>query len=164
MGTFRIRIEQDYLKFSAAHFLLFANGTCERVHGHNYRVRVELQGGLSAEGFVFDFLQIKPLVKTICDRWDHRVLLPQLHEELKLRQDARVVEATYHDRRYCFPAEDVVLLPVRNTTVELLARHLAGEIGDTLKKEHPVAHLTAIRVAVEESFGQEAFYEEVFSA
>lgn len=164
MGTFRIRIEQDYLKFSAAHFLLFANGACERVHGHNYRVRVELQGGLTEEGFVFDFLQIKPLVKKICDRWDHRVLLPQLHEDFKVRQEGAVVEATYHDRRYCFPSEDVILVPVRNTTVELLARHLAGEIADALKREHPVVHLTAIRVAVEESVGQEAFYEEVLSA
>lgn len=162
MGTFRIRIEQDYLKFSAAHFLLFPNGSCERVHGHNYRVRVELQGGLTEEGFVFDFLLLKPLVKKICDRWDHRVLLPQLHEDLRIRQEATSVEATYHARRYCFPAEDVVLLPIRNTTVELLARHLAGEITDALKKECPVAHLTMIRVVVEESFGQEAFYEETF--
>ncbi len=41
--TFATRVEKEHLKFSAAHFLIFANGSAERLHGHNYRVAVELE-------------------------------------------------------------------------------------------------------------------------
>jgi hypothetical protein len=36
--SWSIQIDKDYLKFSAAHFLIFPDGTAERLHGHNYKV------------------------------------------------------------------------------------------------------------------------------
>lgn len=162
MGTFRIRVEQDHLKFSAAHFLLFAHGECEHVHGHNYRAWVEVEGSLTENDFVFDFIALKPLVKKICDRLDHRVLLPTENEALQITQGNGVIEAKFQDKRYCFPAEDVVLLPIRNTTAELLARYISETLKEELRTKFRVQNLTTIKVGVEESFGQEAFYEEKF--
>ena len=40
--AYAIRVEKENLKFSSAHFLIFEDGTAERLHGHNYRVAVEL--------------------------------------------------------------------------------------------------------------------------
>ena len=162
MAGFRIRVDQDYLKFSSAHFLLFANGECERVHGHNYRAWVELEGSLEPNDYVFDFITVKPMVKKICDRLDHRVLLPTENAELRIEHRDSVIEAAYHEKQYRFPAGDVVLLPIHNTTVELLAKYICGELKQELKARFGGTNLTTIKVGVQESFGQEASYEERF--
>jgi 6-pyruvoyltetrahydropterin/6-carboxytetrahydropterin synthase len=162
MAGFRIRVDQDYLKFSAAHFLLYSNGECERVHGHNYRTWVELEGSLEANDYVVDFLAIKPLMKKICDRLDHRVLLPTENAALKIARGGSVIEATFHDKQYRFPAGDVLLLPIHNTSAELLAKYICGEVKQELKAGLGAAHVTRITVGVQESFGQEASYEEAF--
>lgn len=162
MAAFRIRVDQDYLKFSAAHFLLFPHGECERVHGHNYRAWVELEGSLEANDYVFDFITVKPLMKRVCDRLDHRVLLPAENADLRIEQGDSVIDAAYFERRYRFPAGDVLLLPIRNTTAELLARYICGELKQELKARFGGKHLSTIKVGVQESFGQEASYEEAF--
>ena len=162
MAGFRIRVDQDNLKFSAAHFLLFAHGECESVHGHNYRAWVELEGSLEPNDYVFDFITVKPMVKKICDRLDHRVLLPTENAELRIEKGESVIDAAYHERRYRFPAADVMLLPIHNTTAELLARYICGELKQELKARFGGRNLTMVRVGVEESFGQEASYEEAF--
>ena len=162
MAGFRIRVDQDHLKFSAAHFLLYSNGECERVHGHNYRTWVELEGSLEANDYVFDFLAIKPLMKKICDRLDHRVLLPTENAALNIARGGSVIEASFHDKQYRFPAGDVLLLPIHNTSAELLAKYICGEVKQELKAGLGAAHVTRITVGVQESFGQEASYEEAF--
>ena len=46
MESWAIFLEKEYFKFSAAHFLIFPDGTAERLHGPNYRVMVEIEGEL----------------------------------------------------------------------------------------------------------------------
>ena len=101
-------------------------------------------------------------MKKICDRLDHRVLLPTENAELKITKGASVIDATFREKQYRFPAGDVVLLPIHNTTAELLARYICGEMKKELKAGSGAAQLTWIRVGVQESFGQEASYEEAF--
>ena len=43
-GEFRVSVTKDYLVFASAHFITFAGHRCEGLHGHNYRVRVTLEG------------------------------------------------------------------------------------------------------------------------
>ena len=45
VGSEPIEVDKEYLKFSAAHFLIFPDGSAERLHGHNYRVYVEVEAG-----------------------------------------------------------------------------------------------------------------------
>ena len=63
--------------------------------------------------------------------------------------------------RYGFPAHDCVLLPIANTTAELLAQHLAHRVRDELARSGAV-RLHALELEVEENFGQAARYREVF--
>ena len=44
--SYCVRLEKEYLVFSAAHFITFNGNICERLHGHNYRVRAEVHGPL----------------------------------------------------------------------------------------------------------------------
>ena len=61
--------------------------------------------------------------------------------------------------RYVFPRIDCALLPVPNTTVEMLAQYLAGRVCKELASSGGVA-LRAVEVEVEENFGQSATYRE----
>ncbi len=162
MGTFTIRVEQDYLKFSCAHWLLFCGGECESVHGHNYYASVELEGTLDETGYVFDFVTLKRVARGICDRLSHHVLLAAENQDLKVVRVGDTVEAAYKNKRYAFPAEDVILLPIQNTTAEQLARYIAGEVARELRAHYRAENITRIRVGVEESAGQTAYFEERF--
>ena len=41
---FSIEVAKDYFNFASAHFLIFANGRREPLHGHNYQVSVAMEG------------------------------------------------------------------------------------------------------------------------
>jgi len=43
---FSIEVAKDYFNFASAHFLIFANGRREHLHGHNYQVSVAMEGEL----------------------------------------------------------------------------------------------------------------------
>ena len=159
MSAFRIRVEKDYTVFSAGHFITYEGHLCEALHGHNYRVAAGFEGPLDENFYVLDFTRLKRLLKTVVDRLDHRMLLPSESERVVVQNTGNEVVATYQDKRYVFPAGDVVLLPIPNTTAEMLARWIAGEIKALLSPTE-LAAAKAIEVEVEESFGQRAIYRE----
>ncbi|MBI2401379.1 MAG: 6-carboxytetrahydropterin synthase [Gemmatimonadetes bacterium] len=159
MSAYRVRVEKDYTVFCAGHFITYDGHECESLHGHNYRAAVGLEGPLDENFYVFDFTRLKRALKVIVDRLDHKMLLPAQSERIRVAEDGDAVLATYKDKRYVFPRSDVVLLPVPNTTAEMLARWIAGQLKEALRGSL-LAGLRAIEVEVEESFGQRAFYRE----
>jgi 6-pyruvoyltetrahydropterin/6-carboxytetrahydropterin synthase len=61
--------------FSAAHQLHGYAGNCEALHGHNWKVEVQVTGGkVNDIGIVIDFKELKRLTKCILDRFDHGML------------------------------------------------------------------------------------------
>jgi len=58
--------------FAAAHALRGYKGKCERLHGHNYRVRVTVTGDqLDNIGLLMDFVEIKEVMRRVVERMDH---------------------------------------------------------------------------------------------
>lgn len=159
MGTFRIHVEKDYLGFCAAHFITYEGHQCETLHGHNYRVRITIEGPVDQNFYVLDFVRVKRMMKRICDELDHRVLLPLNNSLLELEQTETSVSVRYKHRRFVFPREDVVLLPIPNTTAEMLAQYVCDRAREELR-EFGAQQLTAIEIEVEESIGQSAIYRE----
>ena len=102
MERWSIDLEKEYFKFSAAHFLIFPDGTAERLHGHNYRVRVELGAELSRFGLVLDFKMVKPVVRGICDRLDEHWIIPGEHPELRDKVALIYEDDEGHSARYTF--------------------------------------------------------------
>ena len=158
-GDFRVSVSKDYLVFASAHFITFAGHRCEGLHGHNYRASVTLEGRLNEEAwFVFDFVELKKIMRRLCDEIDHLVLLPLQSDRVKVNQDGEIVKVLVDGKpRYVFPLRDCALLPIPNTTVEMLAQLLT----DRLRAELVTlgAHgVTAIEMEVEENFGQAAVY------
>ena len=158
-GAFSVSVTKDHLVFSSAHFITFAGHRCEGLHGHNYRARVTIEGQLDEEvGFVFDFVEIKHLMKGLCDEIDHKVLLPLDNPKLQVVECGDDVKVAHQGTpRYVFPRRDCALLPIANTTVELLAELLAGRFRAALDAAG-ARGLTAIEMEVEENFGQSAVY------
>ena len=61
--------------FSSGHFLRNYRGKCENPHGHNYKVRVTLQGReLDPAGLLLDFRQLKDVMRPTIDYLDHQMI------------------------------------------------------------------------------------------
>ena len=148
-----VSLVKEQLIFSAAHFITFAGDICERIHGHNYRVHCDVLGPLDENSYVIDFIALRDSLAELTRALDHHVLLPDRHPLIHVVDDGREVTATFRDRRWVFPSEDAVILPMANTTAELLA----GYLGEALLKklqERGVALPEAIRMRVDENEGQ----------
>ena len=158
---FRVSVTKDYLVFASAHFITFAGHRCEGLHGHNYRARVTIEGALNEESwFVFDFVELKRIMKRLCDEIDHLVLLPLESDRVKVFEEGDNVRVDVDGKpRYLFPRRDCALLPIPNTTVEMLAQMLTDRLKAELDKLG-ARGLTAIEMEVEENFGQTAVYRE----
>jgi len=159
MERWSIEIDKEYLKFSAAHFLIFPDGSAERLHGHNYRVFVEVEARLSRHGLVIDFLHIKPLIRELVDRLDEHWIVPGEHEELRYEERSDgTTEVRYRDRVYTAPSEDIIVLPINNPSAENFAGHLGRELLRLLEQRFEDLETRSLRVAVEETPGQRAVY------
>jgi 6-pyruvoyltetrahydropterin/6-carboxytetrahydropterin synthase len=150
---YHVRIEKDDLVFSAGHFITYEGDVCERLHGHNYRVAAEVHGPLDENQYVVDFIALRDALRAVLDELDHHVLLPTGHPLIRVSADEKEVTAVFGDRRWVFPRCDCVLLPIPNTTAELLARHIGRRLGDILLRTTGM-HPTAVRIEVDECYGQ----------
>ena len=61
--------------FAAAHNLRGYKGKCEDLHGHNYKVRVTLEGKeLDSVGLLYDFVHLKQVIHGVIGALDHKYL------------------------------------------------------------------------------------------
>ncbi|HTM02772.1 MAG TPA: 6-carboxytetrahydropterin synthase [Vicinamibacterales bacterium] len=159
MESYKVIVTKDYLVFSSAHFITFAGHRCEGLHGHNYRATVTIEGALDPNAwFVFDFVVLKKVMKQLCDDIDHVVLLPLESDRIKVAVEGDIVNVSVDGKpRYVFPKKDCALLPIPNTTVEMIARLLTGRLKAEIDRIGGT-RVTAIEMEVEENFGQSAVY------
>lgn len=155
---YKVRVTKDQLVFCSGHFISFDGHQCERLHGHNYRTAVEVEGPLDENFYVFDFIALKKRTKEITDELDHYVLLATKNPVIRVVEEAGRVRVTYKEREWVFPRGDCVLLPIENTTAELIARYIAGRLAESLQAKHGFMP-EVLRVEVEENVGQSATIE-----
>ena len=151
--NYSVVLEKERFAFSAAHFITYDGDVCEPLHGHNYRVRAEVSGPLDENQYVIDFIALRDAIQRIVDKLDHRMLLPTDHKTISVQEIENEVEVTHGDRRWVFPRQDCVVLPVANTTAELLARYIGQKLLEEMKPEHRSA-VKGFVVAVDECDGQ----------
>lgn len=151
METYSVRVASDGLIFSAAHFITLGDGSCESLHGHDYRLAVEVEGPLDDNLCVIDFCLLEKCTVEILSRLDHHTLLPDGSGEIQIFTNADQVEARFDGRCWQFPLGDCVLLPVANTTSESLARYVAEKLLVSLRDMlSPDALPTSIKVELTE--------------
>ncbi|HSD22176.1 MAG TPA: 6-carboxytetrahydropterin synthase QueD [Anaeromyxobacter sp.] len=129
MGVPVFEVSKEFM-FSAAHQIRFHGGKCERLHGHNWRIRVHARASqLNRIGMVVDFADLQRIVADIGARFDHR----------------NVNEVP--------PFDEV------NTTAELLARHFYEEADRALLARED-GRVRVTKVEVWENEGSLAVYRE----
>jgi len=156
--SYHVSVSKDYLVFSAGHFITFDGGVCERLHGHNYRVTAEVHGPLDENQYVVDFIALRDTLVEIVNELDHHMLLPTQHPSIRVTEDGEETLVTFEERRWIFPRCDCVLLPLANTTTELLGRYIGKRLLNDLE-DRTGARPTRVRVTVDECFGQAATVE-----
>ncbi len=137
-------------------------------------------------GFSIDFKEIKSCLKDLLNQWDEMVILPQKHPDFQVtkienpsnlifektvklkslrrlpkRRTAFKLKPTYlvhfRDRLYMFPVDEVLLLPIVNTSVEAFSSLLAQMLYKTLKKKiENHSMIQNLSIYVEETKGQGA--------
>jgi 6-pyruvoyltetrahydropterin/6-carboxytetrahydropterin synthase len=150
----RIVIAREQYKFSCAHMTVFADGTKERLHGHNYTIAVALEVDTVELAAMVPFAPIKAALGELCAAWKEHVLLAAHNPHFAIvRDDGKELELTLCGQRYVMPRGDALLLPIDNVSVEALAAHVAELLRAKLAVvEAP--HVRALEVTVEESPGQ----------
>jgi len=164
-SPFRVQVSKDYLVFASAHFITFRGHQCESLHGHNYRVSVAVEGNVDSECmFVLDFSVLKQITRRLVDEIDHKVLLPALNPKLGYREEGdRLAVDYFGEPTYVFPKSDCAMLPIQNSTAEMLAQYLGSRVRDELARGG-YTHLTRLELEVEENYGQSAIYREALAS
>lgn len=155
---YSIKVYKQYFNFAASHFLIFDDGTREPLHGHNYRVMFKGEALKLSGDMVFDFLDIKPIVREVCDSLDHKLLLPKLNSTLEIHSS----EQNYNIKtpcgaRFSIPQDDVLLLPILNTSAERLAIYICDKVREKVWSNFNFRFKT-LEIEVEETPGQSAVY------
>ena len=61
--------------FDAAHNLIRYRGACERLHGHTYRLAVEIAGSVNDDDMIIDFCEVSSAVRErVLSKLDHAYL------------------------------------------------------------------------------------------
>jgi 6-pyruvoyltetrahydropterin/6-carboxytetrahydropterin synthase len=68
-----MKISKQY-HWEMGHRLPFHKGLCKNIHGHSYKMNVEITGGLDKNGMVIDFFDLNRIVKPIIEKYDHAFL------------------------------------------------------------------------------------------
>jgi len=138
-----IELFKEAMKFSAGHFTIFSATERERLHGHNFTVQAHLTGELDANGMLGDYGEFKRVLFALCDSLDEWVLLPGQSPYLSLREDGDLLLAQFAGQTIPFLQSDVQVLPIRNVTVEELARYVCARlVDDGNLTAYPIHHLT----------------------
>ncbi len=154
----RISCSGEY--FSASHFIVFENGFCEPLHGHNFRVEAILDAPLNKAGYAVDFLAVSEALKSILQPWRERLLLPGNNKDFSIKRNGSQIEISYTQPDgtplfWSIPAEHCVILNIVNATAELLAQTIAERLLERLSSE---TTLNWIEIRLEETQGCAAVY------
>lgn len=151
--TFRVLLQKEQLVFSAAHFITFAGDICECLHGHNYAVRAEVEGDLDENRYVIDFIAFRDSLAGLIKQLDHHMLLPLHHPSILVEEQNEEITVRYRSKRWVFPREDCMLLPIANTTAEEIAWWVATQLRNKLFAEIGT-RLTMLEIGIDENNGQ----------
>ena len=93
-----MKIAKEY-RWEMGHRLPFHKGLCRNIHGHSYKMIVEITGSLNKHGMVIDFFDLNKIIKPIIDKYDHAFLCWNKDKKLKdflVKNKMKRVFVDYH--------------------------------------------------------------------
>ncbi|MHA1974911.1 MAG: 6-pyruvoyl trahydropterin synthase family protein [Candidatus Hodarchaeales archaeon] len=145
--------------FSACHFLP-GFGKCERIHGHNYKVSLELDYKKGSK--TLDFGVINKYIYEEMQKLNQKILVPLDSSEITLRSvlGDKNWEISVKGKKYSFPKSNVLLLErIKDTTSESLAFYLHNRLSNKLLNYHPNM-VKNMSVIIEENIGNKAIFKD----
>jgi len=143
---------RSHIVFSSAHFIPDYE-RCGRLHGHSYAIHAVVEGEADEMGIVIDFGELKRAMKKIADEIDHHMIVPE-KGEIEISRNNGEVEIIFGKKRYVFPEEDCIILPIDSSSAESLASYVLERIIEEMKMSENVRE---IEVGVDEGYGQGAW-------
>jgi 6-pyruvoyl-tetrahydropterin synthase len=102
--------------------------------------------------------EIKPLVRELCDELDEHLLLPGQHPVLTATRVGEHCEVRYRERRYLIPHDEVIVLPIGNSSAENLAAWFGRTLRERMRKAWPSLVVRELSVGIEETPGQRGIW------
>ena len=124
-----LEIGKEDMHFSAAHFTIFSATKRENLHGHDFFVAATVTAPVGDDGLCFDYNALKTRLRALCKKLDEAVLLPADSPHLDIDAQRDCITVAFADERLAFLPRDVLLLPVRNITVEELSAWFVAELA-----------------------------------
>ncbi len=135
-----MKITKEF-RWEMGHRLPLHDGACRNVHGHSYRLRVEVEGAVDEQGMIIDFNHISAAVKPFITKLDHAFLCEESDTEILSFLRA-------HDMKlYVIPYP---------STVENICRLFADKLQPFFA-QHP--NVACFRVRINETASSEAVLE-----
>lgn len=121
MSKVVIEVVRESLHFSAAHFTIFSATERENLHGHNFQLNGLFESEVKEDGLCFDYSIVKDILQDLCNELDERFLVPGESPYLDIETTDNHVQLSFNEETLSIPQRDVLVLPLRNITVEELA-------------------------------------------
>ncbi len=143
---------QSNIRFSSAH-IIPEYEKCGRLHGHTYAVHLKVFGEKDEKGIIIDFTIVKEILREIVNLLDHKVLIPEKNNVAEINKLDDSISIVSGNKKYVFPKEDCVFLPIESTSAENLASYILGEF---LERMSLSGNVDIVEIGIDEGFGQGA--------
>ena len=143
---------EEKIRFSSAH-IIPEYEKCGRLHGHTYAVHTKLFGEPDNKGIILDFSIIKNNLKEIIKKLNHKILIPKNSKYAKIKINEKNISMETLGKKYIFPKEDCILLPIDSTSAEKLSFYILEKFS---KKIREYDNIIKIELGVDEGYGQGA--------
>ena len=136
MESREIIIQGEDMKFCCAHFVAY-RGFRERLHGHNYTVKLKLSGDLGPDGYIIDFGIVKRSLRGCCKQLNEYLIVPMKSDvlEVTIKNEQVEIVAKETNSFFSLPKKDCVLLPIVHSTAEEIAEYLWYQVKADLSDE-----------------------------
>ncbi len=156
---FSIKIKKEALKFSSAHMTVYADGSKERLHGHDYQVELEIDFEDASLKSMIPFSVLKSTINELCGKWDEKFLLAKncvFYKEIE--RSSTQLRFKLCEKEYSIPVDEIEELECDNISAESLSLLFANAFyksTEALLKKHRVSRF---RIFINEGPGQGASY------
>jgi 6-pyruvoyltetrahydropterin/6-carboxytetrahydropterin synthase len=147
------------IRFSSAH-IIPEYEKCGRLHGHTYAVHLKVSGEPDNKGIIIDFSILKDILKKTSCELDHKILIPEKSNAIKIVKDKNSVKINSLGNEYIFPLKDCIFLKIESTSAENLAKYILDKILKTITLPKNV---DGIEIGVDEGYGQGARISKIFN-
>lgn len=133
LPTTSLFVEDDSLHFDYGHSLPNSD-TCCVIHGHSSRLSVELFGNLREDGMILDFGEVKRIIKSVLDGFDHKYMIGANYVTLQGARARISFTGPKGHIKIDVPREHVVVLDGEATS-ENIVRELSKRLIESLPNE-----------------------------